>query len=508
MPDEKRQTINEEAGLPDNWVPLDSPTIIPSNIQKQNPDNSSSSSAPLVGSLPPTYQLDADFVRNAYRGQSVPNLSLMPLGVQGNPSTNAGIVSTSTKIVTQAISAIPPSPPAAAAVGDGLTHGDLVWEHDSAYVEHRDDFITGSNIINSPTGVGELGWFFGNSGSATSGNFLSYIPPNIGQFEFFQTGGTANTFGWLTPGNTNGNFPAFFDVATPFLDAPGWKLTWVFCFSRPMNPNFAGAAAFSLAKSSTYIGLAFRTAASSSPLFALARPSSFMGVRYDTDTTAPSIADTTFWLESFFNPMPNSTTRNNIQGTSGGAFNTSITPVEGVFYRLDMAYTALGSVTMTLSGGGQSATTTFTLTPMSMSYTPTQIPTNSNGVTNTHLTPTAFSTTDGYIPMVWGSIIAMTGWVSTNVPLNITTPVYQETNGAALFIPTPVGYTTPSATIPAVTVVGYPALFPVAIHGNDSQGTAPNTGRSLVVDFFSLVWNPNLGSSAPGTPDPTKARYW
>jgi hypothetical protein len=108
MPDEKRPTINEEAGLPENWVPLDAPPIIPSRVQNQNPDNSSSSTAPLVGSLPPGYQLDADFVRNAYRGQLVPNLSLMPLGIQGNASSNAGIQSTATQITNQIIAAIPP----------------------------------------------------------------------------------------------------------------------------------------------------------------------------------------------------------------------------------------------------------------------------------------------------------------------------------------------------------------------------------------------------------------
>jgi hypothetical protein len=109
MPDDKHLTINEEAGLPSNWVPLDAPPIVPSKVQNQNPDNSSSSSAPLVGSLPPGYQLDADFVRNAYRGQNVPNLSLMPLGIQGNPTSNAGIQSTAKQIVTQAIAAIPPT---------------------------------------------------------------------------------------------------------------------------------------------------------------------------------------------------------------------------------------------------------------------------------------------------------------------------------------------------------------------------------------------------------------
>jgi hypothetical protein len=105
MADNKIPTIAEEAGLPENWVPIDVAPIVPSRPPQLNPDSSSSSSAPPVGSLPPSYQQNADFVRNAYRGQSTPNLSLMPLGIQGNPATNAAIQSTSTTIATSVVAA-------------------------------------------------------------------------------------------------------------------------------------------------------------------------------------------------------------------------------------------------------------------------------------------------------------------------------------------------------------------------------------------------------------------
>lgn len=507
MAKEKPNTINEEAGLGPNWAPVDVPPIIPGQTPPGVPINKTPTN--LQGSLPPGFQHDTSFVATEYDSSSLPKFSIMPLGVQGNPQSNAAVQSTSTKIVNAAIAAIPPAPPAAAAVTDGLVHGDAVWEHDSAYIELRDDFSTGSvaPAAGAGLGVGELGWFFQNSvGGGGAGFLMPTMPPNYGQFEFFQTANTADLTSFIAPGPSgNSTAPAFYDTVSAFLDQPGWKFTWVFCFRRPYNTTFAGAAAFSLAKMSAYIGLS-ANCATSGISFQKGRPNIFMGVRYDTDTTAPSIGDTTFWLESCFNPVPASPTRNNIQGTNGGAFNTGITPVEGTFYRLDMVYATSGSVKMTLSGGGNTATTTFTVTKMAVSYTPATTPTISNGVTDTKLIPTASSTTDGAIPMSLGSVITMAGWVSTNAPLNTTTTVFQETNGGSLFIPTPTLFITPSITIPAVTVTAFPAMFPAAIIANDSSGTAPFTGRALVVDYFSFVWNKGLAGST--TIDATQSRYW
>lgn len=97
MEENKQQTIAEEAGLPSNWEPIDVAPIIPAAIP--NP-NSSGSIVPIVGSLPPSYQQNTDFAGTSKAGGRVPNLSLMPLGIQGNPSTNAGIISTAIKATT------------------------------------------------------------------------------------------------------------------------------------------------------------------------------------------------------------------------------------------------------------------------------------------------------------------------------------------------------------------------------------------------------------------------
>ena len=110
MAEEKKpQTIAEEAGLPDNWVPLDSPPIIPSEPPRTGILGDGSSKY-AVGSLPPSYQADASFVQTAAYAARIPQLSLMPLGIQGNPATNAAITSTARKTIK--------FPPAAAAGGN------------------------------------------------------------------------------------------------------------------------------------------------------------------------------------------------------------------------------------------------------------------------------------------------------------------------------------------------------------------------------------------------------
>ena len=95
MDNERQPTIASEAELPENWIPIDVKPIIPG----QQPANSGSSTAPLVGSLPPSYQQNTDFSGVNRASGHVPQLSLMPLGIQGNPATNAAIISTAVKSV-------------------------------------------------------------------------------------------------------------------------------------------------------------------------------------------------------------------------------------------------------------------------------------------------------------------------------------------------------------------------------------------------------------------------
>ena len=106
MVEDKPQTIAEEAGLPDNWIPVDAPPIVPG---MSAPTTADGSSKYLMGSLPPGFQHDVSFTGTSYSQDRTPQLSLMPLGVQGNPASNAAIQSTSGQVTQQVIAATPPS---------------------------------------------------------------------------------------------------------------------------------------------------------------------------------------------------------------------------------------------------------------------------------------------------------------------------------------------------------------------------------------------------------------
>src|SRR5271157_805517 len=95
MPDETTRqgemTINEEANLPANWVPLDVPPIVPSGSPYPSHPSAVSSSVPgfLQATLPPGVQQNTDYVRAGQHGPNMPTLSLMPLSPSGQASVGA-----------------------------------------------------------------------------------------------------------------------------------------------------------------------------------------------------------------------------------------------------------------------------------------------------------------------------------------------------------------------------------------------------------------------------------
>ena len=103
--------INAEAGLGENWLPVDQKPIIPGARPETlaNPENRF-----LQGSIPQSFQLGPHFVETEAMTASAPRFSLMPLGVQGNPVSNAGVTSTATKIVQNTPST--PSTPTASTI--------------------------------------------------------------------------------------------------------------------------------------------------------------------------------------------------------------------------------------------------------------------------------------------------------------------------------------------------------------------------------------------------------
>jgi hypothetical protein len=97
----KPNSINEEAGLGENWVPIDAPPIVPgrNNPAPPPPSGTLFPQTPqyLQGSIPPSFQHDTSFVDTATLTPNAPKFSLMPLGIQANPASNAAIQSTASK---------------------------------------------------------------------------------------------------------------------------------------------------------------------------------------------------------------------------------------------------------------------------------------------------------------------------------------------------------------------------------------------------------------------------
>lgn len=92
MADER--TINQEAGLPDNWVPKDTKPIVPGAAPPSFNGVRSELGDFYSGSLAPALQHDANFVRTGYQvpsgGAQTP---LMPLAPSGLPGINSAVQS-------------------------------------------------------------------------------------------------------------------------------------------------------------------------------------------------------------------------------------------------------------------------------------------------------------------------------------------------------------------------------------------------------------------------------
>jgi len=224
-------------------------------------------------------------------------------------------------------------------------------------------------------------------------------------------------------------------------------------------------------------------------------------LRYDTDTTAPSIGDTTFHFEVVANPnAAAAANRNNTQGTT---FDTGVVPTSGAFYRLDIQCTAAGVVTMSLNG---STPQTFNIPAITVGGTGS----SSTGQLNNNLvamSPPSFAGSSDNQLLCAGSKVAISG---------ITTAAYTFLNGSTvvLYDSTGTTYKFPFthanqgfATINDAKYVGFPAVTPIFSFGNDTQAAPTNAIAGFLIDYFSLMWNPGVGGGT-GTPDKTKARYF
>ena len=248
--------------------------------------------------------------------------------------------------------------------------------------------------------------------------------------------------------------------------------------------------------------------ASSSTTLTLRNPN---GVT-DTHTasiTSAGIADTVFVLEAVENQSYALPSRNNTQGTTQS---TGITPTVGTWYRLNVTCAATGLVSISLFGGGASSTLSTTVSTMSITGSGTWLTgsapqTNLGQVTYTVGNPAIVPPLS---PFSTGSHVTVAGFSGSQAPLNGLQTLLPV--GSASLSPLTLQFDISNASFGGASVngslTGYPAVVPCVIFGQDDTASPTSQIRTIFVDFVSLVWNPNLGPSAPGTPTSTLSRYW
>lgn len=596
-------SINEEAGLGPNWVPVDAPPIIPGKTPPAPGVAYSESSKYLQGSIPQSFQLSPNFVATEVESSNTPNYSLTPLGVQGNPVSNAGIQSTALKVIDNS------TPPVAievngvkipdqqflnltgtgvttsgkdvifTATGDGLTHGTTPWETDPSYYAVRDDFITN---FSTAAPYGNLPWTLVVSSAGTLLNGGS-LPPNMGNYVLSANSNAANAGAVLLPECFVGptTLIGVNPQPLPLFDYPGWTMTWIFKLDKA-NQASSVTNPYDITKFATYVGMAGAGTNNNQITFNSMRPTIFAGVRYDTDNglsftitsvanaaggqtvytgvfsatntlnfqqvtisgfvnavnngtfavasntattitvnnpsgaaethaataTTPAIGDTTFKMEWVYNHFVQAAgIRNNIQGgnsiwgTNGATVDTTITPVRGVYYRLNMSCFTSGQLIMTLTGGGNTFTHTFTLAQ----FQPTCRATGGSYSAGAGTGLVAFGGSNS--EEIWicpGNKVTVSGLTGTGIPLNgswVTTLGYSNN---VFFVS--------ALTIGAVAATPqlsyYPGMYPMANSGNDSTAVnAVGTLRGTWLDYFSFVYSPGLQTNPPSFGTNT-ARYW
>lgn len=217
--------------------------------------------------------------------------------------------------------------------------------------------------------------------------------------------------------------------------------------------------------------------------------------------TTPSIGDTTYHFEAVLNPMPVSSSigivRNNIQGQTQ---DTGVSPSEFVWHRLTMSCTTAGIVTMQLDNGP-----IFTVTIPQGVWTAsgTNPFSTTNGLTRTGASGGINYTGLGTGPVFGsGSIVTVGG---SGVPTGAagTFTIYGTTTGGDIFYTPSSG--TPSGNVTNATITGWPTWMPYVGIASDSSGGGSAAGKSINVDFFSLIWN---GGLANETANSAKARYF
>lgn len=336
--------------------------------------------------------------------------------------------------------------------------------------------VGASSINGTPntTGIGQLGWnLFGVTGTLlgnTGGAF-----PNIGQYGW-PNSAVASQAGWLTlAGSGNFSNGSHSQLTYAVAENPGTGAVFTFTFKIDTPNPLSSAPNFNTSQMAMYVGLvgpAIQVYTSDT----ISRPDVFIGVRFDTSTSAPAINDTYLTLEVVANGTTASPARNNTQGVT---MVTGIPPTQGSWHTLTIAFTAGGTVTLTLDG-------TETLsTPVPVF----SIATSFTGLAQNGAAKLNWSTSGGVFESVWntGTTLTVAGFSAGLKGLDgvwtLTASDQQD-----------VGFDAPGVSIVGATengtISGYPSFIPVFMMGNDDTVSPTGGERAMIVNYFSLIWNP------------------
>lgn len=173
--------------------------------------------------------------------------------------------------------------------GDGLIHGNTIWEIDSAYFLLRDNFYQNGNSDSTTAGtVGDLNWAWSSPSTTQIGGFSNYQAPYFSGTSIVPDN-TVNKFGYIVPSWQSSLTQAnpVRSPVWPLFDHPSWECTWVFQLDRS-DPLSTSDTAFNsspvLPNTSFYLGF---VGWDSNTLITRssqgARPYCFAGLRYDRD---------------------------------------------------------------------------------------------------------------------------------------------------------------------------------------------------------------------------------
>jgi hypothetical protein len=384
--------------------------------------------------------------------------------------------------------------------GDGLTHGTTPWESDPSYICMRDDFFScgqasGSVTTQTNAKIGDLGWeFYSNSGNSFSS--VLGAPPNVGNIAWENTATASQTaILALATGSALGNTTYAPDAGMALLENPPWQLTWIWKTDLTNSSS-----QHVTTKKAIYIGL-FGPSFPTSVTATASRPTSFIGIRFDTSTTPAipagtvtavgnaSAGNTVYTITSYAPAASNAfvNTTFTASGLAGGTNNN------GTF-----VCTASTATTITLANpnGTAESTQAGTLTgptpPSDSFYTFEQvqnlIPDGQSGHRNnlhgqtftTNVAPVAgvyhrldmTCTTAGKVTLTLdGSSVNTVTFTVPKDSITVTGAVTGDNNGTGGYllewsnITTVVGHQSDWSTGSIITVSGFPAGAPAQFNG-------------------------------------------